>query len=191
MQHLFHKAHRPCILLGKELQYCVAQHIVHAPIELVAPQPRAGVMHDLTDQQQLGKFRLQLPAEPRPEPWGYLIGHIQPPAVDPRFPHPMLGDLHHIISHFRVVHIQLRHMRFRFGEGLIVRGRRLHHRKGMNHKPVFVPGILSVLKHILEGKKSIAGMVEYSIQQHSNPVAVGFIHQCPQILCAAKRRIDL
>ncbi|MNO02894.1 hypothetical protein D3C81_2234340 [compost metagenome] len=69
-------------------------------------------------------------------------------------------------------------MRFRFGEGLIVRGRRLHYRKGMNYKPVFVPGILSVLKHILEGKKIISGMVEHSIQQHSDPVAVGFIHQC-------------
>ena len=187
------KASRVDAAQGKEVPAMAAEIVVHHRVQQIVPQPVPGVLPHLPDKHTIGGSGLHRPAKDPPELLGYLIGHIQPPAVYPEFFHPVAAHLCKIGLHLRIGGVQLGHFRH-IGEAGVI-GVALLVQPGTRWRneviPVKIGRRRTTLQHVLEGKKAGTAMVEHPVQHHPHPHFVGLLNESAQVIVGAEAGVHM
>ena len=136
------------------------------------------------DDNTVRFHRLHPAAEQTPEIMGYLVRHIQPPAVYIILFDPGYRNVQQKLLHLGIGGIELRHIIAK-GKHFIVQ-RFLLRPVSPDDKPVKIRRILSPFHHILKLDQLFTAMIKHCIQHHPDSPAVGLPHQPAKILIGAK-----
>ena len=181
-------------LFGEKSAAVLPEIVVHGGVEHVPLKPVTGAFPDLADQQRFRILAFDRTAERPPEAIVDLAGHVQPPAVDAVFPHPVSAHVTEVFLHLRICGIQLRHHAF-IGEAGVVRnflrGFGAMHGEGQIIEPVFVAGFLLILDHILKGEEMPAAVIEHAVDDDPNARSVQRIDHSPECLIPAEAGVNV
>ena len=180
--------------LSKEAQAVAAEVIIHGGIEHIPGQPVACRLPDLTDKQCVGIGGLDRLAEGAPEAVVHLTGHVQPPAVDLEFLHPVNPHPEKIVPHVRVGRVELWHHAFVGIGGVGGVGVWILwplHGKLEAIKPRAVGGLLLLFHHVLKGPEVPAAVVEHAVDDDPDSLAMEGVHHPAEGFIAAEAGIHM
>ena len=154
----------------------------------------AGAFPYLADEQRLRVFALDRAAERTPEAVVDLAGHVQPPAVDAEFPHPISAHIAEVFLHLWVGGIQFRHHPL-IGEAGVARNflRRFGamHREGQIIEPVPVRRFFLIPDHVLKGKEMPAAVIEDAVDDDPDAGGVQGADHGPECLVSAEAGVHV
>ena len=143
-------------------------------------------MDDLAHQEKVLPLRANGAAEKLEEPFGQKIGNIQPQTVDLKFIDPELDCAADVIGHRAAVQVELDELHVPFPalvpKSVVVAGIAAE----IDVEPILFVAPLAAGAHVLKGEKTAADMVEYSVQYHTDSVAVKRLADFDKIIIGAK-----
>ena len=171
-----------------------AEIVVHRGIEHIAVQPVLGALPNFTDQETVRLCFFHCCAKSAPEGIVDLACHVQPPAVDIEFAHPVLAHVAKIADDLRVFGVRLGHHPL-IAEALVGRvfvacGRTLHWEL-QPVEPVFVCRGFTLFDNVLKGKEVPSHMVKHTIDDHPHTQRVACAYQVAEILVCSKTGVDV
>ena len=188
------KGRRVNALFGEKRAAVLPEVVVHGGVEHISLKPMPGAFPYLADQQRLRVFAFDRAAERPPEAVVDLAGHVQPPAVNAVFPHPVSAHVTEVFLHLRVRGVQLWHHAF-IGEtgvaGNFLRGWGAMHGEGQAVEPVFVTGLLLMFNHVLKGKEMPAAVVEHAVDNNPDAGSVERIDHIPEGIIPAEAGVNM